>query len=90
VALRVTAFSARSVDRVLTNIREIEVHLKSVRDVEFVDATVGVIEECHARLLALRPGGNTESPTLLHVYESVPTICDKLRPPKFPELPNFL
>jgi hypothetical protein len=89
VALRVTDFSARSVDHIVTIIREIEVHLKSLDDVEFVDAAVGVIEEHHTRLVALRPGADTKSPTLLHVNDSVPTICDMLWPPQFPEIPDL-
>jgi hypothetical protein len=87
VAPRVTAINAGEVDRVVTIIREIDVYLRSIEDVEFFDFVVAVIEEHRTRLLELRPGDDTESPTLLH--DSVPVISDKLRSPLFPKIPGL-
>jgi hypothetical protein len=83
----VMAFNAGEFNRVVTIIREIEVYLRSVEDVDFVDYVVAVVEEHHTRLLELRPGGDTESTALL--LNSVPVITAKLRPPLFPKIPDL-
>jgi len=81
-------YNARSVDRGVTVIRELQVCLSKVTNADFQQTVLHRIEKHHSYLMDIQSNITASDATI--VLETIVDLCERLKQPRFPKIPEFV